>query len=148
MLSALAAALLLSCSSGDPPPGGLDTRHDACAFCRMPVSDPRLAAQLAAPGEEPAFFDDIGCLRDFLRGRAPGAGAVAYVADHRTGNWARAAGAVYDLCRSIDTPMGSHLIAHADASSRGADASMKDCSVKSAREVFGTEPPDGRKRGV
>ena len=67
-----------ACSSpaaaGDAPPAALDTRNETCRSCRMPVSDPRLAAQLAAPGEEPVFFDDIGCLRDFLREHAPDAG--------------------------------------------------------------------------
>ena len=32
-----------------------------------PVSDLRFAAQLTAPGHEPKFFDDAGCLRDWLK---------------------------------------------------------------------------------
>ena len=52
--------------------------------CRMAVSAAGVAAQVVAPGEEPRFFDDIGCLaivpegargaarrRDRLRGRSP-----------------------------------------------------------------------------
>ena len=142
------AAVLLSCRAGDAPPAALDTKNEMCRFCRMPVSDAHLAAQLAAPGEEPAFFDDIGCLRDFLKqgGEGP-AGAVAYVADHRTGDWARAARATYSRCPAVETPMGSHLIAHADAASRDADAAARGCAVESATAVFGTGPPDGRKRG-
>jgi copper chaperone NosL len=142
------AALLPACRAGDPPPAALDTKNEACRFCRMPVSDPRLAAQLAAPGEEPALFDDIGCLRDFLKqsGERPN-GAVAYVADHRTGAWIRAARATYSRCPAVETPMGSHLIAHADAASRDTDAGARGCAVESATAVFGTGPPDGRKRG-
>jgi copper chaperone NosL len=113
----------------------------------MPVSDPRLAAQLIAPREEPAFFDDIGCLRDFLRGRASAEGAIAYVVDHRTVSWVRAADAVYSRCPSLETPMGSHLIAHADASSRDADSAAPGCGPVTAEEVFGAAPPDGRQGG-
>ena len=144
---ALAAGLLVSCSGGDAPPAALDTRNETCRSCRMPVSDPHLAAQLAAPGEEPVFFDDIGCLRDYLREHAPDAGAVAWVADHRTGAWIRAASASYELCPSIDTPMGSHLVAWTDASSRRADPAVRNCAPRSPQEIFGTSPPDGRKRG-
>ena len=137
--------------SADSPPAALDTSSETCRSCRMPVSDRRLAAQLIAPGEEPAFFDDIGCLRDFLRGpanasaRAPG--TIAYVADHRTASWHRAAQAVYSRCPSLETPMGSHLMAHADPASRDAEAAGTDCRPVTAEEVFGSQPPDGRKEG-
>ena len=51
---------------------------------------------MLAPGEEPRFFDDVGCLRDFLAARpARPAREVAYVADHRTKAWVRARAAVY-----------------------------------------------------
>ena len=50
----------------------------------MTGSDGRSAAQLLTPGQEPLFFDDLGCLRDYLRqqGTLP-AETVAFVADHR-----------------------------------------------------------------
>jgi copper chaperone NosL len=88
----------------------------------MIVSDPRLAAQIAAPGEEPQFFDDIGCLREYLRSTQPPGDAVVFVADHRTGEWARAVDAVYTRSHTVATPMGSGLLAHRDAASRAADA--------------------------
>lgn len=107
---------------GPAPPASLDTANEACRWCRMAVSDPRFAAQLAAPGEEARFFDDVGCLRDFLReGGGLPPGTVAYVADHRTRAWVPAADAVYTRVSSLQTPMGSHLVAHADTASRDAD---------------------------
>jgi copper chaperone NosL len=113
----------------------------------MPVSDPRFAAQLAAPGEEALFFDDIGCLRDFLgSGQADKPGAVAFVADHRTGAWVPAAGAVFSRCPGLETPMGSHLLAWADEASRGADGSATSCVSLERAAVFGPAgPPSGRK---
>ncbi len=95
--AAIAAVLaLLACQRGPPGPAKLDTRNDACAHCRMAVSAPRFAAQLVAPHEEPRFFDDLGCLRDWLKAHPERPrGTVAYVADHRTGAWVRAAAAAY-----------------------------------------------------
>jgi copper chaperone NosL len=143
LLMAIAAAL--ACAGGPPAPAPLDTKTEMCRSCRMPVSDARLAAQIVARGEEPKFFDDIACLRDFLT-RPPGApaGSVAYVADHRTGVWVGASAAVFTRAR-IDTPMGSHWIAHSDAASREADPAARGGTPLANNEVFGPSgPPVGR----
>jgi copper chaperone NosL len=112
----------------------------------MAVSDARFAAQLAAPGEEARFFDDIGCLRDFLReAGGPTAGAVAYVADHRTRAWMPAADAIYTRVPALQTPMSSHLLAHADAASRDADPDAAGGTPVAVAEVFGPAGPPGRR---
>jgi len=132
------AAVLGACAASPPGPAILDTRNEPCAWCRMAVSDPRLAAQVVAPSEEPRFFDDVGCLRDHLgAAKAWPAGAVAYVADHRTGAWVRASRAVYVKVPSLDTPMGSHLMAHADAASREQDPAARGGTPLAPGEVFG-----------
>src|SRR5262249_51425575 len=138
-------ALLLATACAGPKvlPARLDAKNDTCSACRMPVSDPRLAAELVAPGEEPLFFDDIGCLRDYLARRPAPRGATAYVADPRTGAFARAGRALYTHCPSIETPMASHLIAHADVASRDADAAAPAGTRLSPREVFGPAGPPG-----
>ncbi|WP_242343699.1 nitrous oxide reductase accessory protein NosL [Anaeromyxobacter terrae] len=144
-LPAVALLFALACRSGPPAPAPLDTRHDACAFCRMAVSDRHFAAQLVAPGEEPLFFDDLGCLARHLAASRPRARAVAWVADHRTGEWVRTARAVYTRSPRLETPMGSHLVAHADAASRDADPAAQGGVPASAAEIFGPAgPPDGR----
>ena len=66
--------------ASDANPAALDTATETCRSCRMPVSDPRLAAQFLQPGEEAVFFDDIGCLRDFLKDLRRLPGSVAWVA--------------------------------------------------------------------
>jgi hypothetical protein len=44
--------------------------------------------------------------------------------------------------------MGSHLLAHADASSRDADPAAQGCTAAATVEVFGPAgPPDGKKAG-
>lgn len=132
LLFSLVSMALAGCSAASRPVAIRD--GDSCAHCRMKVSDVRFAAQIAAPGEEPLFYDDIGCLA-----KALGAGRssdFAYVADHRTREWVRAATAVYTRIPSLETPMGSHLIAHADETSRRADPSAAGGTVLSAKEVL------------
>lgn len=143
--AAVAVLALAACARGPAHPGALDTRNDACAHCRMAVSDASFAAQLAAPGEEPRFFDDLGCLRDYLRAqqRLP-RGAVAFVADHRTREWVRATGALFTRNEALRTPMSSHLVAHAGAASREADPASAGGTPVGVAEVFGPAgPPDG-----
>lgn len=137
-------AAMMSCSSGPARPAVVDTRNDTCGSCRMAVSDPRFAAQIVAPGEEPRFFDDLRCLRDYLAS-APSLPpeAVAYVADHRTGNWVRAARAIYLEVPSLSTPMGSHWVAYEDAGSSDADPYARGGAPLPAAAIFGTTPlPD------
>jgi len=143
---ALLPLLLGACARGPAQPAAVDTRNDACTYCRMAVSDARFAAQLAAPGEEARFFDDLGCLRDYLRAK-PGLprGTVAFVADHRTRAWVRAAQAVVTRREALQTPMASHLIAHADEASRDADPVAAGGQRLGLAELFGPEgPPDGK----
>ncbi len=138
LLVAAVVALSGSCGSGPPKPAAVDTRNDSCSWCRMAVSDLRFAAQLVAPGEEPRFFDDVGCLSSFLKGGgAPAKGQVAYVADHRTKAWVRASGAVYTKVAGLQTPMNSSLIAHADAASRDADPDSRGGTPMTLAQVFG-----------
>lgn len=144
--AALAWLALTACASGPPQPAPLDTRNEACAACRMAVSEARFAGQIVAPGELPRFFDDLGCLAGFVKaGHAP-AKATAFVADHRTGAWVRAAGAVYTRVAGLATPMGSHVIAHKDAASRDADPDAKTGVAVSVSELFGERGAPGANR--
>lgn len=117
------AALILAAASCSQAvvPASLDTVNDACATCRMVVSDPRTASQIVAPLEEPRFFDDLGCLAGYLSTRTLPAGAVVFVADHRTGAWVRTEDAVFTRLPSDAGAMGSRLVAHASAESRRLD---------------------------
>jgi copper chaperone NosL len=113
----------------------------------MGVVDRRFAAQLVAPGEEPLFFDDIGCLRDYLaRAASVPDGAIAYVSEHRTRAWVPAAAAVYTRAPHVQTPMDSGLIAHSDSASRNQDPDAEGGTALTAIDVFGPRgAPGGRK---
>lgn len=123
---AVAVASFAACGQGTPAPAPLDTRNEMCRSCRMTVSNPRFAAQIVAPGEEPLFFDDLGCLDTYLvRSPRLPERSVIYVADHRTRSWVPASAAVFTRVEALDTPMNSHLVAHADAASRDADPAAR-----------------------
>jgi copper chaperone NosL len=136
----LLLGVLPACTSGPPHPVSIDTANDACAYCRMIVSDPHVAAQIVAPGEEPRVFDDIGCLRDYLAQREMARDAVVFVADHRTGEWVHATDAVYTLSTGGRTPMASGLIAHASRGSRDEDPSAASGEDVAVRAVLGDAP--------
>jgi len=141
----IAASALLSCSGAPKPVAVSDS--DACAFCRMAVSDKHFAAELVAPGEEPRIYDDIGCLvSDLVQHPAPGE-AVAFVADHRTGDWIAAPDAIYTRVPELSTPMGSHIIAHMSPASRDADAAARSGVPLSSTDVFGPAGPPGASSG-
>jgi copper chaperone NosL len=140
--------LATACGGGPSGPADLDTANEQCANCRMAVSDARFASQLVAPGEVPQFFDDLGCLVERLETvKDLPAGAVAFVADHRSRAWVRADRAAYSRVPELDTPMNSHLVAHADETSRAADDDARGGSPVPVSELFGPGgPPAGGAR--
>jgi copper chaperone NosL len=135
---ALGAMLGACASSGVPAPATLVLGQEACRSCRMAISTTRTAAQIVAANDEPLFFDDIGCLRDYLREhRITSPGAAVYVADHRTGAWTPARAATYVLKTEQDTPMGSHLFAYADP------AAVQGESMNAVEVFRGIDLPGG-----
>ena len=138
LLATFVAAGAAGCSGSSLEPASLDTRNDQCRNCRMAVSDRHFAAQIVAPGEEPLFFDDIGCLREFAAERSNlAAGAVAFVADHRTAEWVDAARALYTENHAVSTPMNSGLMAHRDSQSRNQDPAARGGQPVSAGDILG-----------
>jgi copper chaperone NosL len=141
VVGVLAAA---ACGSNTPAPAALDTGHDACAYCRMIVSDRRFASQIVAPLEEPKFFDDLGCLGNYLSGAGKlSAHTVVYVTDHSTRQWVRADEAVFTRVDTLSAPMGSHVVAHASVEARAADPAARGGTPMSLQEVFPTGMPGG-----
>lgn len=135
ILAAVAAGT--ACGSNAPAPAVLDSGHDACAYCRMIVSDRRFASQIVAPLEEPKFFDDLGCLANYLKGAGSlDARTVVYVADHSTLAWVPARAAVFTRVETSTAPMGSHLVAHASASARDGDPAARAGTPVSLSDAF------------
>jgi copper chaperone NosL len=144
-LAPLLLSLVLASCDGEPRPEDLVKGRDLCATCRMPVSDIRFAAQITAPAELPRFFDDPGCFAEFVKtGEVKEKGAVAWVADHRTGTWVRADRAIYTRVPNLTTPMNHKLVAHESTASRDSDPDAKGGQPVPLQEVFGPKgPPTG-----
>ena len=132
---ALGAMGLVACGSA-PQPAALDAKNEQCQTCRMIVSDPARASQIVAPYEEPRFFDDLSCLSSYVTAHPLTAGAVIYVADHRTRAWVRWDQAVYTRADALGGAMGSPIVAHASTASRDADQKVAGGAPVDVREVF------------
>lgn len=113
--------VMAACAATALLPAEVRLGEDACAHCHMTLISTSTAAQIIAPGEEPVMVDDLECLHNYLAGHALANGTRVFVADHRTGEWLDASGAVFTRT-AVSTPMSSGLIAHRDDASRRADA--------------------------
>lgn len=138
--AAISFVLLAACGGGADGPAPVDTKNDACAWCRMSVSDLRFAAQLTAPGHEPKLFDDAGCLRDWLKAPREAAEWTAWLSDHRTKEWVKATDAEIVRNPAVQTPMDSGLVAWANAASREQDPAGKGATPVPVAEVVGPFP--------
>lgn len=134
-----------ACRRGPPAAAALQP-GTPCSHCRMTVLDQKLASQIVAPGEEPRFFDDLGCLTAYLAAHPAEPGARAFVADHASGAWIDAAQAVYSRDEAIATPMNSHLVAHAGEAARAADAAVREARRLTPADVFGPRGVPGGDR--
>ena len=124
--------ILNAACGGAVKPAALDTKSDQCGTCRMVVSAPKTASQVVAPYQEPIFFDDLGCLDQFLATSPRATGARVFVADHRTGEWIPAESAVFTNMGAPRGAMGSSMVAHASAASRDADGMAAGVAVSVA----------------
>jgi copper chaperone NosL len=134
---AIAALMLNSCGGGPPAPADIAMSQDACVHCRMAIVSRSTAAQIARRGDEPRFFDEIACLRDYLRNAPLPGDAMVYVADHRTGAWVDARNAVFTRT-SASTPMASGYLAHDSAASRDADPDTAGGAPATVTDVLGS----------
>lgn len=126
-----------ACAGGPTGPATIELGQDACAHCRMTIVSNTTAAQIVAPGEEPRFFDELGCLRDYLAGNIVASDGSVYVADHRTQEWVDARTAVF-TATSTPTPMASGFLAHGNAASRDADPAARGGRPIAAATILGS----------
>lgn len=114
----LVISLLIGCDSRatGPVPIGPD---DACASCRMLISERRYAAEMLDTNGTIYKFDDIACMMRFARVHGKNSPSVRfYVTDYATGrDWMDARQASFARLRnSSSSPMASGLAAFRNAS--------------------------------
>lgn len=109
----LVISLLIGCDSRATGPIPISP-DDACASCRMLISERRYAAEMLDTNGTIYKFDDIACMMRFARAHGKNSPSVRfYVTDHATGrDWMDARQASFARLRnSSSSPMASGLAA-------------------------------------
>lgn len=119
---AAALALAAACAGGPPEPEPIVLDEDACAYCRMAISQREFAAELVTRQGRVETFDDAGCLAAWLRAHGRPEGAAVFVADYRSGEWLPAEAATFVVSPALPTPMRSGLGAFAGPAAAAAAA--------------------------
>lgn len=90
---------------------------DACAHCKMTISDLRFGCELISKKGRPYKFDDVKCMRAFLtEGDFDQAGAEAcYVADFKTEELRPAGEMLFLQSEQLRSPMGGNYAAFENA---------------------------------
>jgi len=105
----LMVVLGFACSSEpDQSPREINWDRDVCATCLMGITDQKYSAQAINKYEDVVWFDDIGCLVEYMKSddwkRFNGETAKIWVGDYETGEWIDATKAWYRF--GVHTPMG------------------------------------------
>jgi len=108
----ISTLFVISCNSGGYPdrPPSIRYGEDPCDECFMLINEGRYAATYATTGGQSRRFDDIGCLLAYNDKHREDV-ANYWVADYGTQRWLLADKALFFKSDSIQTPMGSGIIA-------------------------------------
>lgn len=106
-----------ACAGGPPEPVEITLNEENCSFCRMAVSQREFAAQVVTVTGSFDTFDDIGCLRDWIKEHQPSETAGIFVVDFLTGIWIDARTASYVASERLPTPMSSGIAAYQEQTS-------------------------------
>lgn len=105
-------AVWIGCSSETKP---VDIYpEDACAQCRMAISDEAFASEIINDQREVFKFDDIGCMETFRERSTEMTVLAQYVKDYPSKTWLPYEQS-HIVHTSIKTPMGSGRVAFADS---------------------------------
>jgi copper chaperone NosL len=125
-LPMLVLAAVAGCTPSELRPVELFA-EDACAMCRMAVSDPAFASEILTTEGDVLKFDDLRCMENYRREHATVRIGAIFVKDYETRAWLPYERSVI-IRTSIDTPMGSGTIAAS--------------SAEQARRLTEAYPPD------
>jgi len=109
MLAALTVGLAC-CQSGPPRPVEIALNEEACRNCRMAISERKYAAEVVPASGEVQFFDDIGCMVQWMRVHKPEKARI-FVVDMISGAWLDAHASYYVRSSRYRTPMGFGIVA-------------------------------------
>ncbi len=127
---------LTACTAGPPEPIEITLNEENCSFCRMAVSQREFAAQVVTVTGAFDTFDDIGCLRDWIKEHHPPEASGIFVVDYQTGQWIDARTASYVHSKKLPTPMSSGFAAYQKKTSAETAAAKLEGKVLQWEEMF------------
>ena len=130
--------LALACQA-DQKPQAIEA-HDACASCRMAISQPQYAAEVLDKDGNAVKFDDIGCMLRYLKQHTVPQRRL-YVMDYVNRQWLEAERAVFVRSNAIASPMDGGLAAFRDQSAAQQFLKNSPGKMMSLAELIGHEPP-------
>ena len=105
--AAAAALLVVATACASVQPRDLVLGEDACAYCKMQISDPRFGSQVVTSTGRQLVFDSPECLAAFLESTDAAKVASVWVLDAQNpGTWVRAEDAGFLVDASLRSPMG------------------------------------------
>jgi copper chaperone NosL len=105
----------------------------------MAVSQKEFAAEAVTVSGKVDFFDDIGCLADWVNEHQPPESAGLFVVDFRTGAWLDAKAAYYIRAEKLPTPMSFGLAAFASQAAAMSAADELEGKVLVWPQVLGED---------
>lgn len=125
----LACAALAGCSKGFEP---VAYGREACAHCRMTIMDPHYASELITPKGKVFKFDDVACMKQYIREQQLGEpGLVLFVADFTQpgGAFLDARKASFVRSEAFASPMNGNCAAFATAEAARNNQRDKDAQL-------------------
>ena len=127
------AMLAVACGARSATPPEIVVDRTACHHCGMLISDRRYAAAVRT-AEGDRLFDDIGCLINALKGRAPD-GATLWFNDATSAEWITGT-PVFVASASFRTPMSGGILAYGDRTSAERAAATHQGTIVSSLEAL------------
>jgi copper chaperone NosL len=136
-LTLVALALCLAACQ-EPPAKPVDIREqDACARCRMPISDLRYAAELIDKAGAPHKFDEIGCMVNYVKLKHPKRDfRASFVMDYDKKQWLKSEDAFFVHSEQIRTPMSGGIVAFSEKGRADTVASQYQAQVLKFDDLF------------
>jgi copper chaperone NosL len=138
IITAALLLLALACQA-DQKPQAIEA-HDACASCKMAISQPQYAAQVVDKEGNAYKFDDIGCMLRYLRDHTLSQRRL-YVMDYVNRQWLEAERAVFVRSDAIKSPMAGGVAAFREQSAAQQFLKNSSGQMASFAELIGGEPP-------
>jgi copper chaperone NosL len=136
IIGLVSLSVLAGCTGGKPVPVEITLNEENCSHCRMAVSRREFAAEVVTVSGPVDFFDDIGCLRDWVKEHLPPESAGLFVVDQTTGEWLDARTAFFVKAQKLPTPMSSGLAAFETEAAARSTAEKLEGEVIRWREVL------------